>query len=101
MYSYPPPKILSFLPLTMEINLSLSAKPAVAFLEGDASQDNMDQGPPIDASRPITRLWAGKAIKCLKLGELFCRLLEDVNVESNTYIRGLACEVSEGSLRVP
>lgn len=85
----------------MEINLSLSAKPAVAFPEGDASQDNTEQNPPIDASRPITRIWTGKAIKCSKLGELFCRLLEDRNVESNTDIRGLACEISEGSLRVP
>ena len=79
----------------------MSAKLAVAFPEGDASQDNTDQGPPVDASRPITRLWAGKAIKCSKLGELFCRLLEDMNVQSNADIRGLACEVSEGSLRVP
>lgn len=75
----------------------------MAFPEGDAGQDNTDvfQGPSIDASRPVTRLWAGKAIKCSKLGELLCRLLEDINVESNEDSRGLACEVSEGRLRVP
>lgn len=59
MHSYTPSKILSFPPLIGEINLSLTAKPAVAFPEGDASQDNTDvlQGPPIDASRPVTKLW--------------------------------------------
>jgi hypothetical protein len=41
--SAPPPEILlPFLSLTEEINTSLSAKPATAFPEGDARQDDTD-----------------------------------------------------------
>lgn len=93
MYSYPPSKILSFPPLTGEINPSLSAKPAVAFPEGDASQDNTDvpQGPPIDASRSVTRLW--KSVQSL----VSC----SVDSWKIGMLRGLAYEVSEGSLSLP
>ena len=38
----PPDEILLSLPLTEEINPSLSAKPAVAFPVGNANQDNPD-----------------------------------------------------------
>lgn len=33
--------------------------------------------------------------------ELFCRSLEDKNVEGSADDEGLACEVSEGSLKTP
>lgn len=41
----------------------MSAKPVVTFSEENAKQDNTDvpQGPPIVASRPITRLKAKQA----------------------------------------
>lgn len=38
----PPDEILLSLPLTEEINFSLSAKPAVAFPVGNVNQDNSD-----------------------------------------------------------
>lgn len=43
----------------------------------------------------------GKAIECLKLGELLCGSLENNNVESSANDRILACKVSEGSFRDP
>ena len=56
--SAPPLETLPFPP--KEINLSLSDKPAVTFSEENATQDNIDvpQGPPIVASRSISRIEA-------------------------------------------
>lgn len=55
-----PPEILPFPPLTEEISPVLSAKPAMIFSERDGRQSNTDitQGPPILASRTITRFKA-------------------------------------------
>lgn len=44
--------------------------------------------------------WTGKAIECPELSGLFCSGLEDKDVKSYADSRGLACELSEGSLRV-
>ena len=43
--------------------------------------------------------WAGKAIRCSELGELFCRSFEDKNVKSSADSGGLTCEISEACLR--
>jgi hypothetical protein len=53
--SWPPAKILPFLPSPGGINPSLPIEPAVTFCVGDARQDNIDvsQGLPLVASRPI------------------------------------------------
>ena len=53
-----PLEILPFLPLTGEINASLSAKPAVTFPEKEGKQDSTDvpQDPPRVASIPLIRL---------------------------------------------
>lgn len=42
----------------------------------------------------VGRLCARKAIECSVLGEMFCRILEDKNVEGDAGNGGLACEVS-------
>lgn len=42
-------------------------------------------------------LWAGKAIECLKFGELVCRSLEGKNAENSTEDGGLAYDVSKQS----
>lgn len=44
--------------------------------------------------------WVGKAFVCPEINGLFWGILDD-NVERGADDRGLACEVSEGSLRVP
>lgn len=58
--SFAPPEILSSPPLTEEISPVLSAKSAMTFFERDIRQSNPDvpQGPPILASRAITRFKA-------------------------------------------
>lgn len=45
-------------------------------------------------------LWSRKGIECPKLGELFCGSLKDKSVARNTEKGGLACGVSEVSLRM-
>lgn len=41
-----------------------------------------------------------RSIKYSKLGELFCGSLEEMNAERNADEGGLACEVSEGNLKL-
>jgi hypothetical protein len=45
-------------------------------------------------------LWTRKALGCLILVKLFCRSLEDKNVEGNAEDGGLPCEVPEKSLKI-
>lgn len=61
----PPTDMLCFLPLTQEVNPSLSANPSVTFSEGDAKQNNTGvfQGPAVVASRPLTTLKAKQALR--------------------------------------
>jgi hypothetical protein len=50
-------------------------------------------------SKGTLEVWPRNTMERLKFGELFHKNLEDKNVESNAEDGGLACEVSEGSLK--
>jgi hypothetical protein len=41
-----------------------------------------------------------RIIECLNFDGLFCGSLEEKNIESSAEGRGLACEISEGSLKI-
>lgn len=69
----PTPEVLPFPPLPVENDLSLSAKPAVTFPEGDARRGNKaaPHGTSIAAFRSITRI-SMSIQHCLKTGVKVC-----------------------------